>query len=158
MEYYLLFGQKYNAIREPEERLRVNRDIKTVLKFISGRKRQWALVFFAATQGSSSDAHDLITQSYKELEPGQQENFTTMIILYYTPSWFKSFFTCKKKRGIPSQETYSNLHVFLKERQKDVKFAQSLLGALPKENMQLYFHERNEDTEYQPNIYGEQDS
>jgi len=31
------------------------------------------------------------------------------------------------------------------------------LAALPKENMQLYFHERNADTEYQPHVYGTQD-
>jgi len=47
------------------------------------------------------------------------------------------------------------LHGYLKEEMSvDVKFTQSLLGALPKENMQAYFHERNADTQYQPNLFG----
>jgi len=49
----------------------------------------------------------------------------------------------------------SDLHTYLKEDMgQDVKFTQSLLGALPKDNMQAYFHERNADTEYQPNPFG----
>ena len=64
-------------------------------------------------------------------------------------------FKCKSKnklggKGGIARETHTSLHKYLKERQEDVKFTQALLGALPKENMQMYFHERNADTEYQP--------
>ena len=58
---------------------------------------------------------------------------------------------------LPTPESFQNLHTFFKlEKAEDIKFTQSLLSALPKENMQLYFHERNADTNYQPNPFAGQ--
>lgn len=45
VEYYLFFGQKYQAVSQQERQI-INNHIKTVLKFIAKRKRNWALIYF----------------------------------------------------------------------------------------------------------------
>ena len=56
---------------------------------------------------------------------------------------------------MPRPEYFNDLHTFIKtEKADDFKFTQSILSSLPKENMQMYFHERNADTEYQPQAFG----
>lgn len=77
-------------------------------------------------------------------------------MLYYQPSMWSRFVKCgnRQPRGLKVRN-FGDIHTFLKdEMAQDVKFTQSLLGALPKDNMQAYFHERNADTEYQPNPFG----
>ena len=45
---------------------------------------------------------------------------------------------------------FDTLHNYLKtERVNDVKFTQAVLGGLPKDRMQKYFHERNADVDFQ---------
>ena len=77
-------------------------------------------------------------------------------MLYYKVSLWTKMISCgsHKPRGLQIRQGV-NLHTFLKEDMaQDVKFTQAVLGALPKDNMQAYFHERNADTEYQPNPFG----
>lgn len=66
VEYYLFFGQKYQAI-DQQERQQINDHIRTVLRFISKRKRSWALIYFAQLQGNSEAAVQLINSSFEEL-------------------------------------------------------------------------------------------
>ena len=92
------------------------------------------------------------------MEDSQKEYFKSLIILYHSANWFvRHIFSCRGRgrNRVPDPLHYANLHEFIKkEKQDDVKFQQALLGALPKENMQLYFHERNADTDYNPNPFG----
>ena len=146
----MFFGQKYNII-PLTERVRVKQHVKTVLKFISQRRREWSLIFFHATHGSNNDATELIAESYNELNVDQKSNFKVLIVLYASRAGFFASLFCRRGRNRAMAQTtnFENLHTFIKqEKAQDPKFTQALLGALPKENMQLYFQERNADTEY----------
>ena len=67
IEYYLFFSQKYIAI-EDSKREQVKLHIKTVLKFISQRRRSWSLVFFNAVNANSNEAYQLIKDSYNNMD------------------------------------------------------------------------------------------
>ena len=67
MEYYLFFGTKYNAITDPEEKTKFDEYIRTVLKFIAGRRRNWSLIYFHSSEGSMTQAVSLVLQSYISL-------------------------------------------------------------------------------------------
>lgn len=126
IEFYLFFGQKFIAIRDQQQKESVKVHIKCVLKFISKRKRSWSLIFFHATQGSSTDVYQLIQESYNELEEEQKEWFQSLVVLYQTSSWFTNLFSCRKRgrnRRLPEPLNFADLHTFLKqEKAMDVKF------------------------------------
>lgn len=84
------------------------------------------------------------------MEDVQKDQFQQIIVLYITLKWYQKIFPCKRSvRGQPRPNNFDDLHTYLKEvKSTDVKFTQAILSALPKENMQLYFHERNADTNY----------
>lgn len=127
-----------------------------MLRFIGERRRHWSLIYFHSP-GAANDAVDLITDSYGQLTQNQRAYFKSLIVLYSNEGWFRKLFNCSRHRGrnVPRPVNFSDLHTFIKEEKpKDFKFQQSLLSALPKENMQLYFHERNADKGYQPNPFG----
>lgn len=62
--------------------------IKTVLKFISQRKRSWSLVFFNAVNANSNEAYQLIKDSYNNMDDNQKEQFCDLVVLYYTARWY----------------------------------------------------------------------
>ena len=95
---------------------------------------------------------DLVTTAFNELSEDVKVFFQTLIVLYHRPGFFQSLWPCRNNRNrgrMPRPEYFHDLHTFIKtEKADDFKFTQSILSSLPKENMQLYFHERNADTEY----------
>ena len=99
--------------------------IKTVLKFISQRKRSWSLVFFNAVNANSNEAYQLIKDSYNNMHDNQKEQFCDLVVLYYTARWYSNIFPCKRsnRRGQPAPKNFEDLHSYLKEEKStDVKF------------------------------------
>ena len=45
----------------------IKNNVKTVLKFISGREREWSLIFFNPTNGINALCYNLISESYAEI-------------------------------------------------------------------------------------------
>ena len=67
-----------------------------------------------------------------------------IICLYKKDNVFDKIFASKTARVY-----FETLHKYLKaERANDVKFTQAVLGGLPKDRMQKYFHERNADVDF----------
>ena len=59
-----------------------------MLKFISKRQRKWSLIFFNAIEGSSTEAYQMIQETYEEMDDDQKEMFQQIVALYLTVKWY----------------------------------------------------------------------
>lgn len=144
IEYYVFFGAKYLAV-QPEIREVVMRDVSTVLQFVSKRKRDWSLILFNSQNQSNQPSKDLFLAAYQDLDDEQKHFFKTLVIIYKRKGFagfMERAFSCggSNNRHGPELTSFDSMHQFIKqEKAQDTKFTTAILGALPKENMQMYF-------------------
>ena len=80
----------------------------------------------------------------QKLDSENRPYFKGIISLYKKETLLGKIFSSKTARVY-----FPTLHEYLKkERANDVKFTQAVLGGLPKDRMQNYFHERNADVNF----------
>ena len=115
------------------------------------RRKTWTHIYFHQPSSWGSGPITFLKTTFQTMNAEEQSFVQGLIVLYMgkVAQLSANVRSCRNDRV--NQSHFADLHHFIKrEKAQDVKFTQAILGALPRENMQDYFAERNADTGYQP--------